>query len=546
MQPFNPDDAINVVDANNQFAFDLYARLAQKPGNKFFSPNSVSNALAMTCAGAKGQSADEMAKTLHFTLEGVRLHSALGKVIRQLQGKDRPGMGPGPVTGTGMEPGPVTGTPFKLTTVNQLWAQNGLTIRPEFLRIAQTDYQSGLQLVDFKKDPDGSRKTINRWVQQQTNDKIKDLVQPDTIKPLTRLVLTNASYFKGDWLLPFNPGATRPNDFTIPGKPAFKVPMMRQQMRVPYQVTDDFQLVRLLYNGEQFSMVVILPKKMDGLAEVEKKLSAKWLRETLRQTPNRLPGNTKWRQVLVSMPKFKMTEEFELKDELVAMGMRTAFSDQADFSALADTSLDKLKIDAVIHKAFVDVNETGTDVAIIGGGAVILPEAREQDPPIFRADHPFLFVIQHEATGSILFLGRVCEPDHAGDPVGEGGPQGLTMPVPLPDKENDIGRNGPPPGPGGAGPVTAGAMILQVQPGSPATRVINVNDRKTSTLEAGDVITHVNDVQIKSERQYYSALAAPGRITLQVVDGKTGQTRTVEATPQGGLLGIRFRVNSAP
>ena len=270
-QPANPNpDVTAAVEGNNQFAFDLYARLAQKPGNTFFSPYSISNALAMTYAGAKGQTATEMAQTLHFTLEGDKLHSALGDVIRQLQGNDKD-------------------RPFKLNTVNRLWAQDGLTIRPEFLRITQTDYQSGLQLVDFNKDPDGSRKTINRWVEEQTNDKIKELLKPGTIKPVTRLVLTNAIYFKADWLSPFTKEATRPEDFTIPGTPAFKVPMMNQMLNAAYLATDDFQLVQLPYKGNEVSMVVILPKKMDGLAEVEKKLSAKSLREDLAKAqPARL------------------------------------------------------------------------------------------------------------------------------------------------------------------------------------------------------------------------------------------------------------------
>ena len=386
-QPANPNpDVATAVEGNNQFAFDLYARLAQKPGNKFFSPYSISNALAMTYAGAKGQTATEMAKTLHFTLQGDKLHPALGDVIRQLQGKDKD-------------------RPFKLNTVNRLWAQNGLKIRPEFLAITQSDYQSGLQQVNFAGDPDGSRKTINHWVEEQTNDKIKELLKPGIIKPLTRLVLTNAIYFKADWLSPFTEKATRPEIFTIPGTPAFKVPMMHQTLNhLAYLATDDFQLVQLPYKGEEVSMVVILPKKTDGLAEVEKKLSAKVLKQNV--------ANAKRARVAVMMPKFKMTEEFQLNDELVALGMPTAFSDAADFSGLADTSVEKLKITAVVHKAFVEVDEKGTEAAaatavVIGRKLALPPE----DPPIpFRADHPFLFVIQHNATGSILFLGRVYDP----------------------------------------------------------------------------------------------------------------------------------------
>ena len=386
-QPANPNpDVTTAVEGNNQFAFDLYARLAQKPGNTFFSPYSISNALGMTYAGAKGQTATEMAQTLHFTLAGDKLHPALGDVIRQLQGKDKD-------------------RPFKLSTVNRLWAQNGLAIRAEFMRITQTDYQSGLQQLDFLKDPESGRKTINQWVEEQTNNKIKDLLQKGTITPGTRLVLTNAIYFKADWLSPFTKEATRPEDFTIPGTPAFKVPMMNQVLHPAYLATDDFQLVRLPYRGHEVSMVVILPKKIDGLAEVEKKLSAKSLHQNV--------ADAKIAHVALTMPKFKMTKEFKLNDELVAMGMPTAFSNQADFSGMVDSSSEKLKIDAVIHKAFVEVDEKGTEAA--AATAVVMVKssaiARPPEPPIpFRADHPFLFVIQHNATGSILFLGRVNDP----------------------------------------------------------------------------------------------------------------------------------------
>ena len=264
-QPANPNpDVAAAVEGNNQFAFDLYARLAQKPGNTFFSPYSISNALAMTYAGAKGPDRRrKWPRPCTSPWQGDKLHPALGDVIRQLQGKDKD-------------------RPFKLSTVNRLWAQNGLAIRPEFLRITQTDYQSGLQLARFHQGP-------RRQPQddQSAGSKSKPTTRSRTcckrasIKPDTRLVLTNAIYFKADWLSPFTKEATRPEDFTMPGTPAFKVPMMNQVLHPAYLATDDFQLVQLPYKGNEVSMVVILPKKMDGLAEVEKKLSAKSLQQDL-------------------------------------------------------------------------------------------------------------------------------------------------------------------------------------------------------------------------------------------------------------------------
>ena len=378
------------AERNNQFAFDLYARLAQKPGNTFFSPYSISNALAMTYAGAKGQTADEMAKTLHFRLPDDPLHAALvhvarGDVICQVQSKGED-------------------QPFKLSTVNRLWGQEGLKIRPEFLRITQKYYQSDLQLVDFLKDPDGSRQKINRWVEEQTDNKIKDLLEKDTIKTDTRLVLTNAIYFKADWFSPFKKEDTRPQDFTMPGTPSFKVPMMNQTLYPAYLANADFQLVQLPYMGNEVSMVVILPKKMDGLAAVEKKLSAKSLAQDLikANAAGILP------RVNISLPKFKMTQQFQLKDDLVAMGMPTAFGGQADFSGITESRADGLKIGQVIHKAFVEVDEKGTEAAAATAVKMI---AKAPPPGIpFRADHPFLFLIRHNATGSILFLGRVNDP----------------------------------------------------------------------------------------------------------------------------------------
>jgi serpin B len=377
------------VAGNNQFAFDLYARLGEKPGNKFFSPYSISSALGMTYAGAKGLTAEEMAKTLHFTLDGDKLHAAQGELIHQLHGK------------TGKE------RLFQLTAANALWAQKGLTILPDFLRITQTSYQAGLQQVDFEKDPDASRMTINRWVEDKTNDKIKNLLTPDTITTATRLVLTNAIYFKADWLVTFAKEATFPENFTIQSKKSddgtakVLVPMMHRTLMTSYLATDDYQMVQLAYKGNEVSMVVILPKKVDGLADVEKNLSPKTFAQAVAMT--------KPARVGLAMPKFKMTEQFRLKETLASLGMRTAFSNNADFSGITGSS--GLKIDNVIHKAFVAVDEKGTEAAAATAVVIAPTSAPNVDKPIpFKADHPFLFVIRHNATGSILFMGRVDDP----------------------------------------------------------------------------------------------------------------------------------------
>ena len=372
----DPSELAIVVEGNNQFAFDLYRQLGQKPGNKFFSPYSISTALAMTYAGARGNTAKEMAQTLHFTLGNERLHPAFGDLIQKING---PGMK----------------RSYELAVANSLWGAKGLTLAPNFLRVTQTDYQAGFQSVDFARNPEGARQIINGWVEDKTHKKIENLVPQGLVKGNTRLVLVNAISFKADWAVPFPKERTYPEDFTIPGSPPFKVPMMHHIFEANYMENADFQLVEFVYKDKEVSMVVILPKRNDGLADVEKKLSAKALAEAL--------SAARFAKLLVSLPKFKLTEEFNLGDDLAALGMKDAFRPNADFSGI--TPSESLSISAVIHKAFVEVDEKGTEAAA-ATAAIMAAGGVTQ----FRADHPHFFVVRHNATGSILFLGRVFDP----------------------------------------------------------------------------------------------------------------------------------------
>jgi serpin B len=380
-EPNNSEDLAAVVEGNNQFAFDLYHQLGQKPGNNFFSPYSVSTALGMTYAGARGNTAKEMAETLHFTLDNQRLHPAYGELIRKIQGADKK-------------------RNYELAVANSLWGvKTGLSLDPTFLGIAQTDYQAGFRLVDFANDAEGARRSINGWVEDKTHKKIEDLIPKGLITNSTRLVLVNAIYFKGDWSVPFPKSATKPDDFTIPGEPAFKVPMMNHTFGARYMENADFQLAQFMYKDDEVSMVVILPKKKDGLPETEKKLSAKALAQSLAlASPTRLQ---------VAMPMFKMTEEFSLAADLAKLGMQDAFlPGVANFTRMDADASTSLFISTVVHKAFVEINEKGTEAA--GATGVILnAKSGAQE---FRADHPFLFVLRHNATGSILFMGRVIDP----------------------------------------------------------------------------------------------------------------------------------------
>lgn len=371
-------DLAAAVEGNNEFAFDLYRQLAQKPGNKFFSPYSIATALAMTYAGARGNTAMEMAHALHFTLDNAHLHPAFGELMHKVQGDG-------------------TKRNYKLGVANSLWGAKGLSVHPNFLRITQDDYQAVFRFVDFANDAEGARQRINGWVEDKTNKKIVDLLPQGLIKPTTRLVLANAIYFKGDWLLPFPKEDTKPNWFTIPGSPAFKVPMMNRTFETNYLETAEFQLAEFTYMDYEVSMVVILPKKQDGLAGVEKEFSAKALAQAL--------SAARPRQLQVALPKFKMAEAIDLGEHLVALGMKDAFG-AADFSGIS--SSESLRISAVVHKAFVRVDEMGTEAA--AASAVEMSSSDAQSPTSFRADHPFLFVLRHRSTTGILFLARVVDP----------------------------------------------------------------------------------------------------------------------------------------
>lgn len=382
-KPAGPDEAA-LVKGNGEFAADLYGVLRTRDGNVFFSPYSVSNALAMTYAGARGPTATQMAAALRLPMGGDRLHRAFAGVN-------------GEVNGAGAKGG------SELLVANALWTQAGLAIVPAFQSTVKTLYGGAVTPLDFRKAPEASRRTINAWVEQQTRDRIKDLVPEGAIKPDTRVVLTNAIYFKGTWRYAFPEKATRNDAFTVStGKTARDVPLMRQRRTLGYLDGGSFQALELPYGAGEQSMIVFLPKKMDGLADLEKMLTAARLTDWL--------GQLSPRDVDVTLPRFKITAEFQLKDALTTLGMPIAFSAGADFSGMATG--EPLALSAVIHKAYVDVNEKGTEAAAATAGTVVATSARLQEPePVqFRADHPFFFVIRDNGTGSVLFAGRLVDP----------------------------------------------------------------------------------------------------------------------------------------
>ncbi|MGD0077523.1 MAG: serpin family protein [Sedimentisphaerales bacterium] len=372
----------SIVEGNNKFALELYALLRNQEGNLFLSPYSISTALAMTCAGARGQTEQEMAKALQFPtgISNEQFNKAFGEIIRRLNAEGQKGA-------------------FELVVANALWGQKDYKFLPDFLTTVKTNYEGSLEQVDFKTQTEEARKTINAWVENKTKDKIKELIKPGMLDTMTRLVLTNAIYFKGKWASQFKPDQTQQSPFTLLSGQKVTVPMMNQKERFGYTEINDIQLLELPYKTDALSMVVLLPKKLDGVKDLEKQINADNLK-------NWITGLHK-REVQVFFPRFKMTNEFELAQILGEMGMHDAFSAKADFSGM--TGNRDLFISAVIHKAYVDVNEEGTEAAAATGVVMKLTSV-EAPPPVFRADHPFIFLIRDNHTGSILFIGRVANP----------------------------------------------------------------------------------------------------------------------------------------
>jgi serpin B len=380
-QPPAADQAKGLlVKGNTEFAFDLYARLREQEGNLFLSPYSISSALGMTYLGARGDTAAQMAKTLHF-MDQNGLPAAFEALRRELHGADKD-------------------RKYQLHVANALWGQKGHPFLRHFLHQTNQYFGAGLREVDFVHAAEEARREINAWVEKQTQDKIKDLLKPGVLTSNDRLVLTNAIYFKAAWQQPFSKAATKKEDFLLAGGGKAGVDMMHQTEEYRYLDGGSFQAVDLPYEGNDLSMVVFLPKKADGLAELEKSLTGAKLAEWLPKM--------KHAHVALALPKFKTTAEFELSKVLAAMGMPDAFAaGKADFSGMDGTR--ELFISRVVHKAFVDVDEKGTEAA--AATAVIMKrESAPVSPVSFRADHPFVFLIRDNRTGSVLFLGRLADP----------------------------------------------------------------------------------------------------------------------------------------
>lgn len=380
------------AEASNRFALDFYGQVRQGEGNLFFSPLSISTALAMTREGAKGETAAEMDRVLHFQHFPDQL--SLRQEALRLALKP-------PLVDDWSEGGRKQVPAYDLAVANRLWGAQDASFVPGFLKTLEGAYAAPLSQLDFRQG-DAARAEINGWIATQTHERIKDILKAPQPLPNTRLVLANAIYFKAGWTSEFPQSATQDSDWRLESGEQARAQLMHTTADFGYAETETAQLLELSYRGGETSMVVILPKGPAKLSAIEGALDAPTLAGWL--------GQVRRQKVEVHLPRFKFTTPaLSLKETLQALGMKRAFeSSQADFSGM---SSEGLFIGAVVHKAFIAVDEEGTEAA----AATVVMMGRESvqmpvEPKRFRADHPFLFVIRHRRTGAILFMGRLVQP----------------------------------------------------------------------------------------------------------------------------------------
>ncbi|WP_394840583.1 serpin family protein [Pendulispora brunnea] len=373
---------------SNLFGFDLYQRVRTQKGNIVVSPASITTALTMAWAGAKGDTADQMRKVLHLEGTPQEVLQSAGKLSSALQEPTRP---------------------IKFRIANRLFGEKTYKFESPFLESTKAAFGAPLEAVDFIKAPEPTRVRINAWVEEQTEKRIKDLIPAGTIKPDSRLVLVNALYFLGDWQTPFDKEKTKPSPFHVNATTKKDVSTMRREDRLRFVQQDGLKALEIGYKGGQMSMLFVLPDKVDGVEALEKSLDNGKIAD--------LVSALKPQTVNVEVPKFEInpSASLALGDRLQEMGMTLAFNRRtADFTGIANPPSpdDKLYISQVFHKAFVKVDEKGTEAA--AASAVVMMRATAMPMPEkvaqFHADHPFLFFIRDNATGMILFNGRVADP----------------------------------------------------------------------------------------------------------------------------------------
>jgi serpin B len=367
------------------FARRLYARLAVETGNVVVSPASVESCVALALAGARGQTAAQIVETLGLT-------TAERNDPGMLLDRYRTPAAKGP---------PTKDDPAALVVANSAWVQKGFPVQAAYRELLATNDRATMELVDFAAHVEAARQAINAWVDAKTQHKIKELLAPGVLDSSARLVLANAIYFKGQWLDPFDEDATQDQPFHRPGAADVTVPLMHHDARYKYLETDSYQAVQLPYVQGDLSMVVWLPRRADGLADMEREICAHGIASSL--------AKLRTGAVDLYLPRFKLDEQSSLGEALVALGMKDAFSSRADFSGISDQPL---SLSAVVHQALVEVDEEGTEAAAATGAIAVTSAALPDTTPkkVFRADHPFVFAIRNHRTGDVFFMGRMVKP----------------------------------------------------------------------------------------------------------------------------------------
>jgi serpin B len=374
------------AEAGNSFAFELYGKLIEEGKNMAFSPYSISSALTIAFEGGRGATASEMRAVLHLPADSMKVRQDFRTIDSSLN-----------------HPASSLCT---LTTANGLWAQKDYPFVPAYFTVAQNYYGCSLTSVDFVTDAEAARLLINSWVELKTNERIKEIIPQGMLDSDTRLVISNAVYFKAEWDEKFDSASTNDMPFALASGTTATVKMMRQTAYFKYAETEHFQILEMCYAGKDLSMVFLLPKSAP-LSTVETDVTggrlAYWLNSMQAQ------------KVIASIPRFKIETFYSLKNTLTALGMKVAFDqNRADFSGMSTiTAVERLYIYAVLHKVFIEVCEAGTEAA--AATAVIIkrttcPPGPQPEPIIFTADHPFMFLIRHIPSGSVLFLGKVENP----------------------------------------------------------------------------------------------------------------------------------------
>lgn len=375
-----PAELAHVALANRAFGIELYRALAEKPGNVFISPISLAGAFGPVAAGAQGETRAAIGTVLRFPANDAALHPQLGGLLRALE-NDADGA--------------------RVSIANALWLMQGYAVKPAFVAVARESYGAEVESLDFTNGAAAAGR-INGWVERETNDRIRNLIAPDSLDEMTRVVVTNAVHFLGDWNQPFNSARTRPEPFYLAGGGTRQVSMMSSNRASRYTEAGPVQLLELPYRGGRLAMVAILPSRRGGLTAVESELNDGQLGKWLQQL-----DSAHRREVLVQLPKMQVESSYQLNEPLKAMGMGIAFDrDRANFRGIAEN--ERLFISQVVHKTYLRIDEKGTEAG--AATAVEIQAESSAEPPTFRADHPFLVLIRDKPTGAVLFLGRIAAP----------------------------------------------------------------------------------------------------------------------------------------